>query len=73
MRCAVGPIEGLCWSGGVLLILASSDVFFMLVCNEFIITMIFLLFRWRADVIRLERCDVHGFGCVNHSKEKIEK
>ena len=50
VRCAVGVSEGFCWSGGVLLMLASSRVFFMLLCHGFIIMMILLLFQWRADV-----------------------
>ena len=40
VRCAVGASEGFCWSGGVLLMLASSRVFFIPVCHDFIIMMI---------------------------------
>ena len=54
LRCAVGASEGLCWSGGVILMLASSPVFFMLVSHDFIIMMNLLLFAWRAYVRRVD-------------------
>ena len=38
--CALGASDGLCWSEGVLLMVASSDVFFMHVCHDFIVMMI---------------------------------
>ena len=54
VRRALGASEGLCCSGGVHLVLASSRVFIISVCHEFIIIMILLMFRWRADVRRLD-------------------
>ena len=54
VRCAVRASEGLCWSGGVLLMLASSEVFFLLVSRDFIIMKILLFFRWRADLRRVD-------------------
>ena len=54
VRSAVRASEGLCWSGGVLLKFASSEVFFMLVCQYFIIMTILILFRWRADWRRVD-------------------
>ena len=50
----MGASEGLCWSGDVLLNLASSEVFFMLVSRDFIIMKILLFFRWRADLRRVD-------------------
>ena len=71
MRSDLGASDRLCWSGGILLSLASSQVFLMLVSHDFIIMMILLLFRWRADVRRVERCGVHGFGCVDYNAVNI--
>ena len=58
MSCAVGSSEGLCWNGGVLLILASSELFLMLVSHES---------AWSADGSRVLRCGVHGFACVDYN------
>ena len=51
---AVEASEGLCWRVWDLLMLASSDMFFMLLSHDFIIMMILLFFRSRTDVRRVD-------------------
>ena len=71
MRCALAASEGLCWRGGAILMLASSAVFFMLVCHYFINMKILLLFRWRADLRRVDLFGGECSGCLHDNQWTI--
>ena len=64
VRCALDESEGLCWSGGVLLRLASSDVFFMLLCHYYNSPVFFMLLCHYSEdfiiVLMESRCEASG-------------